>query len=100
MSFPLVVPFQVEGRDNGPIVDMRFVLQGGDRFEIRSTRGGDESTSITHTEGEIGRGGEPAAATPLAELQKLCTQEVPSSAVYGKIDELGLWLGPGFQVAR
>ena len=36
MMFPLVVPWQKEGRDPGTLVKLRFVMIGADRFALQS----------------------------------------------------------------
>jgi acyl transferase domain-containing protein len=101
MVFPLVVPWQKEGRDPGSYVCLRFVTLPGERFELQSVASAD-AQPVTHAEGEIGFLTE-APAPPkegLEELKERCVRPVPPSDVYKAIDYVGLYLGPNFQVAK
>ena len=100
MMFPLVVPWQKEGRDPGALVKLRFVMIGSDRFALQSTPGGDAAPPITHAEGEIGRGLPETPTVDSEDLSFTCSEKVRSADVYKKIHDLGLYLGPQFQVAK
>jgi acyl transferase domain-containing protein/NADPH:quinone reductase-like Zn-dependent oxidoreductase/NAD(P)-dependent dehydrogenase (short-subunit alcohol dehydrogenase family)/acyl carrier protein len=100
MMFPLVVPWQKEGRDPGTLVKLRFVMIGADRFALQSMPGGDAAPPITHAEGDIGRGLPEVPTVDSEDLKFTCSEKVQSAAVYKKIHDLGLYLGPQFQVAK